>query len=239
MSTLDKYKKKNTYSYTYGVYPTLELLHYQPSLIRKVILSPRGKDNKGATELLQTCQKRNISVKYSDGLIQKMAQNENTYAIGVFEKYENSITPGTNHLVLVNPSDMGNVGTIIRSMLGFGLYDLALVRPAVDVFDPKVIRSSMGALFRIRFQYFQSFGEYLNKFDNQIYTFMTNAKHTLPEIKFEAPYALVFGNESQGLGNEYLKIGNSVRIPQNNEVDSLNLSIAVGIAAYEANKKVI
>ena len=43
-------------------------------------------------------------------------------------------------MVLVNPSDMGNMGTIIRTMLGFNYVNLAIIRPGVDVFDPRVIR---------------------------------------------------------------------------------------------------
>ena len=236
MANLDRYKKKLAVSYTYGVFPTLELLHYQQSKLRRVVISPRGRENKGVIELSEACQKLNVGIKYSDGLIQKVTQTENCYAVGVFEKYDNPITEGTNHVVLVNPGDMGNVGTVIRTMLGFGIYDLALVRPAVDVFDPKVIRSSMGALFRIRFQYFQSFREYQHKFRSHIYTFMTNARNSLPETKFQTPYSLVFGNESEGLSAEYMQIGTNVRIPQNKDVDSLNLSIAVGVAAYEATK---
>ncbi len=66
-----------------------------------------------------------------------------------------------NHIVLVEPRNMGNAGTIIRTMLGFGYKNLALIEPAVDVFDPKVVRSTMGALFRINFEYFQTWEEYI------------------------------------------------------------------------------
>ena len=55
-----------------------------------------------------------------------------------------------NHVVLVNPGDMGNMGTIIRTMLGFNYSNLAIIKPGVDVFDPRVIRASMGALFNTR-----------------------------------------------------------------------------------------
>jgi len=54
-----------------------------------------------------------------------------------------------NHIVLVEPRNMGNVGTIIRTMLGFGYRNLVMIGPAVDIFDPMVIRSTMGALFKL------------------------------------------------------------------------------------------
>ena len=53
------------------------------------------------------------------------------------------------HVVLVNPADMGNLGTVARTMAGFGFGELAVVTPAADVFHPKTVRASMGALFRL------------------------------------------------------------------------------------------
>lgn len=78
-----------------------------------------------------------------------------------------------NHVVLVNPGDMGNMGTIIRTMLGFNYSNLTIIKPGVDVFDPRVIRASMGALFNINFEYFDSFSEYLDKYPKRnIYSLM-------------------------------------------------------------------
>jgi TrmH family RNA methyltransferase len=62
---------------------------------------------------------------------------------------------------------------------------------------------------------------------------MTDGKISLPEATLEKPYALVFGDESSGLGEEYQQFGTSLRIPQANEVDSLNLALAVGITLYQ------
>jgi len=50
--------------------------------------------------------------------------------------------------------------------------------------------------------------------------------------RLEKPYALVFGNEGSGLPPEFAQMGQAVRIPHNDKIDSLNLSIAVGIGAY-------
>ncbi len=84
-----------------------------------------------------------------------------------------------NHIVLVNPSNSGNLGTIIRSMVGFGIYDLAIIKPAVDIFDLKTIRASMGAIFNIRFSYFDSFSDYSKEYKNNYYPFMLQAKEKL------------------------------------------------------------
>jgi TrmH family RNA methyltransferase len=128
---------------------------------------------------------------------------------------------------------MGNVGTIIRTMVGFDFYDLAIIRPGVDIFDPRVIRSSMGSLFDINYEYFSSFGEYEARFpSNSVYPFLLKSNKNLGDFKFQEPASLVFGNEGSGLDNSFQKYENSVRIPSKDNIDSLNLAVAVGISLY-------
>ena len=98
--------------------------------------------------------KESIQVEVNDKLINKISGAENVYAVGVFQKYETQLSNEENHLMLVDPSDMGNLGTIIRTMIGFDYKNLALIKPAVDIFNPKVIRASMGSVFQINFHLF-------------------------------------------------------------------------------------
>ena len=146
-----------------------------------------------------------------------------------------TFTDAESQIVLVNPSNMGNLGTILRTAVGFGIYDIALISPAVDVFNPKVVRSSMGALFRLRHKYFDNFKAYRaqNK-EQEVFTFMLNGKKPLTVADCPKPelFTLVFGNEATGLDDMYLDVGTSVIIPQSPDVDSLNLTIAVGIGTY-------
>ncbi|MGH2510733.1 MAG: TrmH family RNA methyltransferase [Ktedonobacteraceae bacterium] len=232
---LRKYKKEFDYSYSLGVFPTIELLKRQPAHVRKVILSSKGEINTGIVKIRQLCQAHLIKVEVSDNLLSRLAPKENIYALGIFEKYQSGLDSNTNHIVLVHPSDSGNLGTIIRTMLGFQMRDLALIRPAVDIFDPKVIRASMGAIFAMHFAYFDTFPDYQQGYQQHIYPFMTNGKMQLPDVVFHKPYSLLFGGEAEGLDNRYLEIGTSVMIPQNRLIDSLNLAIAVGIALYESS----
>lgn len=234
------YKKNFEYGYSFGVYPTMELLENRQENVIKIMAMEKGLENEGVQKIIKKCRQENIAVEIADKAINRISKKENNYTVGVFRKYTEHIRPG-NHLVLVNPSDMGNMGTIIRTALGFKVQDMAIIRPGVDVFDPKVVRSSMGAIFKIRCQYFDSFEDYQEAFpENNVYTFMLNADNTLTDtqrIKSE-PYSLVFGNEGSGLDESYfVGIGNSIKIEQSNLIDSLNLSIAVGIALYEFNRK--
>jgi TrmH family RNA methyltransferase len=233
---IKRYNKNLDYSFTFGLYPTIELLKYQKSRVIKVVQHSKFSSKDGA-ELLSEYAK-DIKIETDDKLINKLSPKGNCYIIGIFRKYEQNLEAGRNHLVLVNPSNTGNLGTILRTMLAFDKQNVAIVQPAVDIFDPKVIRSSMGALFSLNFECFSNIQEYQKKYSNKLYMFMTDGKENLRDAKFEQPYSLVFGNESSGLPQEFKELGTSVRIEQSDEVDSLNLAMSVGIVLYTATKTV-
>lgn len=233
---LTSYQKKFDHSYSFGVFPTLELLTYQPKSVIQVLLHPQGKTNQGVQKIIDLCHQKSIKTIWDSGLIKKIGGLDNTYAVGVFEKYTQTINPETNHIILVSPEDTGNLGTIIRTTLGFGISNIAIIKPAVDCFDPKTVRASMGAIFRINIEYFSDFSDYQKRFSNNLYLFRTDAKHELSSIKFSPPFSLVFGSESSGLSKDFDNLGTDVKISQSQNIDSLNLSIAVGIALYWGSK---
>jgi RNA methyltransferase, TrmH family len=233
---LKKYQRDFPHSYTFGVFPTLELLHHQPSHVQRVLISADGERNQGVAKLRDLCAEKRIPIEVNDKQIERLSPKENTYAVGVFDKYQPRLAPDANHLVLVNPSDMGNLGTIIRTMVGFDVNNLALVKPAADIFDPRVIRASMGAVFHLNFAYFDSFDVYRSAFPQNVYPFMTDGATPLHEAAFDPPFALIFGSESAGLSGIFHTFGTSITIPHSNAIDSLNLSVAVGIALYAATK---
>ena len=233
---MKSYKKEFDYSYSFGVFPTVELVTNRPQSVLRVLVSAKGEKNEGVRKLREMCRKRNIEFEVNDKVVERLSPKENSYAIGVFSKYELPLSAQGTHVMLVNPGDMGNLGTIIRTMLGFGVEDLALVRPAADIFDPRVVRASMGAIFRVGFQYFNSLQEYRQRFEHQLYPFMTDGDVVLGTAGFQEPFALVFGNESAGLPDEYRKMGTSVSIRHSRAIDSLNLPVAVSIALYEATR---
>ena len=226
------YHKDAEYSYTLGGFPTLELLESRPESVKTVILHSRCTD---AEKITAHCRSAGIMIETDDKQIARLSGKGNCFAIGVFQKYETALDPGRPHVALAHPGDMGNLGTIVRTLVGFGIYDLALISPCADIFHPKTVRASMGSLFRLRFSHFTSFDEYVQKFPGRdIYPFMTDGGNTI-SIKTEnnnEKYTLVFGNESSGLDRSFASVGTPVRIPQTEDVDSLNLPIAVGIGVF-------
>jgi TrmH family RNA methyltransferase len=236
MDALKKYKKDFEYSYAYGMFPTVELIKSRPSSVLKVLVSSGFKPDSSSLDIFELCKKYSITAEVNDKLFNKISEKENCYVIGVFEKYKSIIEPDKPHIVLVNPSNMGNMGTIVRTLTGFGLNDLAIISPGADIFDPKVIRASMGSLFRINFEYFDSFAEYKKKAGgHRIYTFMLDGATSLKEINHDKRelFSLVFGNEATGLDKSYAKEGKSIVIKHTDRIDSLNLPIAASIAMYE------
>jgi TrmH family RNA methyltransferase len=165
-------------------------------------------------------------------MVERLSSAENAYAIGVFRKYATHWDPAAGQVVLVHPSDMGNLGTIIRTMVGLGLPRLAIVRPAADIFHPKVIRASMGALFRLSSRHFDSYADWRETFSGTVYAFLTDGESDLKEVIMQSPHALVFGNEGAGLPVEVSRSAKTVRIATSPAVDSLSLPVAVGIVLY-------
>lgn len=232
ISQIKPYKKDSDYSYTLGAFPTYELIKARPDQVRRVLVDSSFTDQE---KLQSICKEHDIPIEINNKQISKISDKDNCYVAGIFDKYLSEPRPGHPHIVLVNPSNMGNLGTILRTAVGFGIYDFAIILPGADLFHPKTVRSSMGALFKLNFGLYDSFEEYRKSFpEHEIFTFMLNGENTL-SIK-DSPkaelYSLVFGNEATGLDDSYLKVGTSIFIPQSADVDSLNLTIAVGIGAY-------
>jgi TrmH family RNA methyltransferase len=203
--------------------------------VKGVLLHSKGARNQGMDIIYELCTEQDIEIIDNDYLVEKLSRRGDTYAVGVFDKYQPDLEHDANHVVLVQPHGMGNLGTITRTMLAFGIQNLGLIEPAADLFDPKVIRASMGAIFQLRFQWFDQFADYWGTFaSHHLYPLMTDGEMDLTDIHFQLPYTLIFGEESSGLGKEYHQFGTSVRIPQEGTVDSLNIALSVGVTLYQA-----
>jgi len=229
---LKRYNKTLDYSYTFGMYPTIELLKVKPDKVLQIITHSKLSDEEGSRIINTLTQKHDIPLECNDRLIDRLSPKDICYVVGVFNKYYPGISSG-NHVVLVNPGNSGNLGTIIRSMLAFDFNDLAIIRPAVDIFHPDTVRASMGALFGVTFQVFDNIKSYREEFDtHNLYLFMTEGQDTLDKVSFNPPYSLVFGSEPSGLPHHYGGLGNTVRIAQSGRVDSLNLAISASIVLH-------
>ncbi|MCR5741813.1 MAG: TrmH family RNA methyltransferase [Gammaproteobacteria bacterium] len=233
---IKKYKSDSNYSYSLGAFPTIELLRNKSSEVIKVFIHSTFKNEEVINEIYSLLD--NSKIEYNDKIISKLSDKENVYIVGVFNKYESKLDPNKNHLVLDNPSNMGNLGTIIRSSLGFEINNVAIIRPGVDYFNPKAIRASMGSIFSTNIEMFDSLEDYSIKYPNhKQYKFMLQASKSLRDEAFDSDLSsLVFGNEATGINIKYLD-NNALIIKHSNKIDSLNITNAVSIALYEFHEK--
>jgi TrmH family RNA methyltransferase len=235
MPKLEPYHRKLPYSYALGIYPASVLIEARPDAARRLLLHPGDLDSDGVRQLRARCRALRVREEEAERVLRRESKKENCFAAVVFDKYDAPPDPDKSHVVLCQISDMGNLGTALRTCLAFGLKDAALIRPCVDLFDPHAVRASMGAVFRMNVAVYDDFDQYRARHPHHaLYPFMLGSAMSLDEAARSRPprFSLVFGNEASGLPPSFADRGQSVFIPQSQEVDSLNLSVAVALGAY-------
>ncbi len=238
MPSLQAYDRTLDYSYAPGMFPSMEALLHAPGRVRRLLLSSRAEGTEGAQKLRALCESQRVRVEIADKALSRLSAKENCFAAAVFEKEQSRLRAGA-HIVLHHPADTGNLGTILRTALGMGYLDIAVIRPAADVFDPHVVRASMGALFSLRVREYDDFEDYRADFPDQVlFPFMLDGSTDLEKAVqiARAPLSLIFGNEGAGLPKEFALTGYPVRIAHSADIDSLNLSVAAAIGMYEFRK---
>lgn len=233
---LSRYKRSSEYSYTFGATLTYELFRTRPALIQRVFLRPNITPGNDLATIIVELQKHHIEIIESTKAFNILGAKENCLLIAEFKKTTTPLDPNSNHIVLVEPSDSGNLGTIMRSAVGFDYENLAIIGPSVDHFDPKTIRASMGAFTHLNIESFEDIHAYRAKYPRSYYSFMLRNAQPLSQIiaqPLASPYSLIFGNEAAGLPDNFADFTTPVFIPQNQKIDSLNLSVAASIAMYE------
>ena len=173
MARLESYNKALDYSYAPGIFPAMECLKNAPERCMRLLLSSASEKSEGALALREAAQRLGVRVEIADRALERISKKENCFAAMVYRKAEGVFDADSPHIVLHHPSDSGNLGTILRTALGFGLCNIAIIRPAVDSDDPRVTRASMGAAFSLNVRHFDSFEDYREEFPGrQLFPFM-------------------------------------------------------------------
>lgn len=158
--------------------------------------------------------------------------------IGIVKYKEEKIELGNKILILDDIQDPGNLGTIIRSSLAFNVTDIILSLNTVDLYNEKVIRSTQGMLFNINIIRRDLKDVIINLKNENYIIFGTNVKNGIDarEIK-EDKFALIMGNEGRGVREEIETLcDKNLYIKMNEDVESLNVSVAASILLYELNR---
>ena len=138
---------------------------------------------------------------------------------------------------LDNVQDPGNLGTIIRTLDCAGINTLLLSSGCADEYNPKVIRSTMGAIFRVNVFSDLNLKEELEKLKEEGYNIVVTSLEgatNMFEHKFEGKNIVVIGNESNGVSKEIQELANvRIKIPMAGQTESLNAGVAASLVAYE------
>ena len=159
--------------------------------------------------------------------------------IGIVKK--NTPLPiGNKILILDNIQDPGNLGTIIRSSVAFDIDTIVLSPNTVDIYNPKVIRATQGMIFYTNIITLE-LKEFINEIKTKNYTiFGTNVRNgkNIKEITLPEKFALVLGNEGQGVSKEIESLcDDNIYIKMSSKCESLNVSVATSILLYEVYNK--
>lgn len=145
-------------------------------------------------------------------------------------------------IALDDVQDPGNVGTILRTVDSVGLKQILVSKGTADCYNPKVVRSTMGAIFRVNIIECEDLKDTLKKAQNNGYKIMCTSLDAKKSI-YEAQYnkkVIVVGNEANGVSKQIKSIADEkVIIPMRGKTESLNVSVATGIILYEYVRQIL
>ena len=146
------------------------------------------------------------------------------------------IKNGGKFLALDNVQDPNNLGTILRSAEAFGVSGVILSEDCCDIYNPKVVRGSMGAVFRVPFIVCTSIADFLGEYSNlsSYAAVVDKDAEKITDISFEDSCVVVIGNEGNGLKEETISAcQKKITIPMNGNAESLNASAAATVIIWE------
>lgn len=144
-------------------------------------------------------------------------------------------------MILDNLQDPGNVGTIFRTAEAAGVTGILMSKDCVDIYNPKTIRSTMGAIYRMPFLYTENLVEtiaQLKRSGIHIYAAHLEGKNTYDKEDYCSGTAFLIGNEGNGLRQEIAECADTwIRIPMAGQVESLNAAVAASVLMFEGTRQ--
>ncbi len=145
-------------------------------------------------------------------------------------------------LLLENIQDPGNLGTMMRTAEAAGVTGVLMSRDTVDLFNPKTVRATMSAIFRVPFLYTDDLIGEIRRLREEdgitVYAAHLRASRPYDEADCRKPCAFLIGNEGNGLTEEAADAASGrVHIPMQGSIESLNAAMAAGILLFEAARQ--
>lgn len=186
------YDQSNDYSYALGMSISLDLIKYHLKDVIKVYISNKIKITENVLKFFNVLKLNNIIYEYNDEIFKDLSNKENCYVITKFYKFNTDLI-SKRHIVIDMNLDLGDIGTILRTMACFDFYDLVLIGN-YDYFDLKTVRSSMGGIFLVNIKKYDDLSKYLSAYpDYQKYYFnQSGLRKYSKNLIIEKDYALIF-----------------------------------------------
>lgn len=164
------------------------------------------------------------------GAISETVNPSGILAVVKYDRYEGSVEG--NAVILDGVSDPGNMGTIIRTCAACGIKYILAVN-CVDHTSPKVVRSSMSGIFKVKvrecnhdelFELLEGYG---------IYALDMGGENIFKTGNINRPFALAVGSESKGLSDRLKNVARIIALPMSGDIESLNAAVSLSVALYE------
>lgn len=186
----------------------------------------------------------------SDEVFKKISDTQTPQGIlSVLKKPHYDLEQAINHakenvplfVILEDIQDPGNLGTIMRAGEGAGISGVIMTDKTVDLFNPKVIRSTMGSIYRVPYYVVNGLDEAIDRLkENNVMVYAAHLENSTDYDKkdFKKPTAFLIGNEGNGLKRETAdRASEYIKIPMLGQVESLNAAVATTVLMYEAARQ--
>lgn len=215
--------------------------------MKSIIYTDRLMNTKGGPEFLEAIRDRDELIYVGDNIFKEISDTENPQGVLAIARFQFTDLQGLREMK--NPSlifldrlqDPGNMGTIIRTADSFNIDGIIITDGSVDPYNPKVVRATMGSIFRMPIYYIEDSVRGLNDLrDNGLRILSTSLEGSLPiyDIDYKDGFILVIGNESTGVSGDIYELSDElIRIPMPGKAESLNAGVAASIIMYEAMKQ--
>ncbi len=214
-----------------------------------VFINEDFENKKDHQELLHQLEQKNIKIyKTTNKLFLEMVDTENTQGIlGVLKYKERDMVNNINDddkfvLILDRIQDPGNMGTIIRTADSAGVDAIILLKGCVDIYNPKVIRSTMGSIFNMNIinTTQEEAVDVLKKQGFSIVSSYLQTDNYYHQTTYDGKIALVIGNEANGINEQLISESDKlIKIPIYGDAESLNAAISAAILMYEIKKYLV
>lgn len=214
--------------------------------IKNILYTEKLLCNRDGLCLFERVKGLGKTIKVSETLFDEISNMENSQGI-IASVYFNTgtldVTKDKNRffLFLDGVQDPGNMGTIIRSADAFSIDGIIIGEGCVDTYNPKVVRSTMGSIFRVPLFFIKDNMETLDFLqDNGFKIYATSLEGSIAnyDIDYKEDFVIVIGSESQGVKDKILQLSDKrIKIPMPGNAESLNAGVAASIIMYEGMKQ--